>query len=145
MFGAADALQERRDRTRRSQLANQINGPNVDAQLQRRGGNERFQFATLETVLRIEPEFRGKAPVMRRDFVLAHPFAQMMGHALSQATCVNEHERSAVRLDQIRQPVIDLGPDFGRHHASRGDPGSSMAKSICCEWRCRRWQEADAI
>ena len=37
-------------------------------------------------------------------------------HALGHAARVDEHQRGAVRLDQLGEPVVDLLPDLGRHH-----------------------------
>ena len=45
MAGPADALQERGDRARRADLAHEVDVADVDAQLQRRRGDDRFQLA----------------------------------------------------------------------------------------------------
>ena len=50
--GPADALQERGDRARRAELADQVDVADVDAQLQRRRGHDRLQAALLEPLLR---------------------------------------------------------------------------------------------
>ena len=52
VFRATDALQKRGDGTRRAELANQIHRADVDAEFQRGGGDERFQFAALQAGLR---------------------------------------------------------------------------------------------
>jgi len=51
MIGAAGALQKRRDRTRRGDLANQVHVADIDAEFERGGGDQRAQFAALETLL----------------------------------------------------------------------------------------------
>ena len=71
MFRAADALEKGGDGTRGAQLANQIDRADINAQFQRRGGDERLQFAALEPILRVEAQFRREAAVMRSDLVLA--------------------------------------------------------------------------
>src|SRR5205807_9434110 len=51
---AADALQERGNAVRRSDLADQIDMTDVDAELERRRGDERLQRARLQSMLRVE-------------------------------------------------------------------------------------------
>ena len=64
MLGATDALQQRGDGARRAELADEVNRTDVDPKLERGRGHERFQFAALQSVFRIETEFRGKTSVM---------------------------------------------------------------------------------
>ena len=78
MAGAADALQERGDRARRAELADQIDIADVDAQFQRCGRDQHAQFAAFEALLGVEALFLGEAAVMRRDRFLAEAFAQML-------------------------------------------------------------------
>ena len=101
MFRAADALEQSRDRTRRAQLANEIDRTDVDAEFERRGRDEGFEFAAFQSIFGVEAEFGGETSVMRRDLVGAKKFAQMMRHALGHAARVHEHERRAVFLNQF--------------------------------------------
>ena len=55
--GTADALQEGGDGTRRTDLANQVDVADVDAQFQRGGGDQYLQVPALELLLRVEPQF----------------------------------------------------------------------------------------
>ncbi len=52
--GPPDPLQAPADRTRRLDLDHQIDGPHVDAELQRRGGDQALQHALLELVFDVE-------------------------------------------------------------------------------------------
>jgi len=52
-----------------------------------------------------------------------------MGDALRHAAGVDEHERGAVRFDQIDQAIVDLLPDFADMTASSGESGTSMLSS----------------
>ena len=54
--------------------------------------------------------------MMRRDRVGPEQFAQMMGHALGHSARINEDQRCAMRLNQLRQTAINFLPDFIRHH-----------------------------
>ena len=48
--GAADALQAAADRARRLDLDDEVDGAHVDAELERRGGDDRPQLAALELI-----------------------------------------------------------------------------------------------
>src|SRR6185437_16230752 len=67
MAGAADALQEGRDRARRTDLADEVDVADVDAELERGGRHQRPEFAPLEPLLGGEPQLLGHAAVMRGD------------------------------------------------------------------------------
>ena len=94
--GAADALQRDRDRSRRADLADQIDRADVDAELERGGGHDRLQLAALQPLLGVEPELARQAAMMREHGVFAEPLAEMMGDPLGQPPRVDEHERGAV-------------------------------------------------
>ena len=116
VLGATDALQQRGDGARRAELANEINRTDIDPQLQRSRGDERFQFAALQSIFRIEPQFRGKTSVMRCDSIGAEQFAQMMRHAFGHSARVHENQSGPMRLNQLRQAMINFLPNFIRHH-----------------------------
>src|SRR5689334_7212374 len=116
MLGATDSLQQRGDRTGGGELANQIDGPNIDSKFERRGRNQRFQLAALKSIFGLEPQFRRKTPVMRRDCIGSEKFAQMMGYTFGHATRVHEHERRPMFLNQFREPGINFLPNVVRHH-----------------------------
>jgi hypothetical protein len=59
MARAADALQEGVDGARRAQLAHQIDIADVNSELKRRGGDERFLFPPLQALLRIQTPLFG--------------------------------------------------------------------------------------
>ena len=52
--GAADALHAAGDRGRRFDLDDQIDGAHVDAELERRGGDERADLARLQQVFDLD-------------------------------------------------------------------------------------------
>ena len=134
MSGATDALQEARDRARRAELADEIDVADIDAELERGGGDQRLELAALEPLLGVEPLLLGEAAVMRRDLLLAEPLGELAGRALGHAARVDEDERRAVLLDQLGEAVVDLLPDLGRHHRFERRGRDSSARS-----RARRW------
>ena len=79
MAGPADALQERGDRTRRPQLAHQVDMADVDAQFQRGGRHHRLQAPLLQPLLGALPAAMRQAAVMRQDLILAQPLASTDG------------------------------------------------------------------
>ncbi len=111
----ADALQERRDPVRRAELADEIDVADVDAQFERRRRDERLQLTRLQAFLGLEPVLLREAAVMRRHGVLAEPLGQVACRALGVPSRVDEHERRAMRADQLREPVVLFDPDLGRH------------------------------
>src|SRR5712671_3141561 len=99
MLSPTDTLQQCGYRARRAQLANKINRTNINSQLQRSRGDERFQFAALQSVFRFEPQFCRKTPVMRSDSVGAQQLAQVMRHTLGHAARVDENQSRSMRLN----------------------------------------------
>ncbi len=116
MARSADALQEGRDAVRRSDLADQIDSPNVDAELERRGRDQRFQVASLQARFRSKPFFLRQAAVMCGYRCLAEAFAQLMRNPLGHPPGVHENQRGAVLMNQLGQAVVILRPHLVRHH-----------------------------
>ena len=80
----------------------------------------------------VEPQPPRQAAVVREHRALAEPLGQMMRHALGQPPRVDEHERRAVRVDQLREPVVDLGP-----HLVAGDGAELVLGNLDREVRSR--------
>ena len=114
--GAADALQEARDRTRRAELADEIDVADVDAELERGGGDERLKLAVLQPLLGLESQLLGEAAVMRAHMLGAETVGELARGALGHAPRVDEDERGAMRLDELGEAGVDLLPDLARHH-----------------------------
>ena len=112
---AADTLQERGDRARGAELADEVDIADVDPELERCGRDQRTQLAALEPLLGVEPMLTRQAAMVRGDVLRSKPFGQMSSRALGEAACVDEDQRRAVLADQHREPVVDLLPDFVRH------------------------------
>src|SRR5215470_14703932 len=115
MPGPSHPLQEGGDGARRTELADEIDFTNVDAKLERGGGDQRVEFTRLEASFDVETVLFGKTAVMRGNLVFAEPFRQMPGHALDHATRVGEDQSRAVFADELGQSIVDLPPDLGRH------------------------------
>src|SRR6266581_8786174 len=121
----ADALEQRRNRARRANLDDEVDAADVDAQLERRGGDERFELAPLQSLFGFEPLLARQAAVMARDAIAADPFREVHRETLGEAPSVHEHQRRAMLRDQLSDPGVDLFPDLRDMTASSGDDGIS--------------------
>ena len=106
--GASDPLQSGGDGPRGPDLADQVHGTDVDAQLQRGGGDHHARLAGLQPLLRGQPNLPGETAMMRghriRSQVLK-PLFQIVRHAFGKTAGVHEHQRGAVHDGQFGQPV----------------------------------------
>ena len=102
---AADALQERGDAARRADLAHQLHRPDVDPQLERRGGHQRPQVAGTQSRLDPVPALLREAAVVSGDDVVAQALAELVREPLGQPAGVDEHDGGAVLLDQRSDAV----------------------------------------
>ena len=116
MPGTPDPLQETRDRMRRTELANQVDLADIDAEFERGGRHQRLQRAALEALFGVQPLFLGETAVMRRHLIFTEPLRKLACRPLGHATRVHEDQRGTMRCDQLGQSVIDLLPDVARHH-----------------------------
>ena len=109
--GPADPLQAGRDRLGRLDLHDEVDRAHVDAELERRGGDQRRQTARLEHVLDLEPLLaRDRAVVGAGDVGLGE-LVQAMGDPLGRAAAVHEDERRAVLADELEQTRVERRPD----------------------------------
>ena len=91
MFCATDTLQQSGDGARGTELADELDRTNIDAQLQGSRGNKRLQFPALQSIFRIETQLCRKTSMVRRHCVRPKQFAEMMCHALGHAARIHEH------------------------------------------------------
>ena len=102
MSRSADALQRDRDGSRRADLADQIDGADVDAELERRRGDDRLELAVLQLLFGRQPQLARQAAVMREHRVFAEPLAEMVRDALGQPPRVDEDQRGPVLAESAR-------------------------------------------
>ncbi|MCY1399070.1 hypothetical protein D9M71_141190 [compost metagenome] len=114
--GTADPLQKPGNRTRRGDLAHQVDVADVDPQFQRRRGDQHLQFAALEPLLGVQTKFLGQAAVVGRYRVLAQAFAQVTAKAFGQTPGVDENQRGPVFPGEGGEAVVDQLPDIVGHH-----------------------------
>ena len=101
--GAADALQPARDRLRRLDLDHEVDGAHVDAELERRGGDEARDRAALQQLLDLDPLLtRERAVVRARNLFFSGQLVEAQREPLGEAAVVDEDDRRAVLLDEPR-------------------------------------------
>src|ERR1043165_2883411 len=96
MAGPADALQERRDAMRRSDLADEIDAADVDPELEGRRRDQRPQRPALQPGLGVETFLLRQAAVVRGHRIFSEAVAQMPRDALGHPPRVDEDERRTV-------------------------------------------------
>ena len=119
---AADALQAAGDRRRRLDLHDQVDRAHVDAELERRGRDERAQRAGLEQILDLDALRPRNRSVVRADQRFAGQLVERAGQPLGEPAAVDEDQRRAVRANQLEQARVDRRPDRRPRVAQRRRP-----------------------
>ena len=114
--GAADPLQECGNRFGRADLAHQVHIADVDAQLERCGGNQGAQLAALQALFGVQPVLARQAAMVRCHVLRAKPLRQIARRAFGEAPRIHKNQRRPVFGNQRREPVVDQLPDLARHH-----------------------------
>ena len=102
---AADALQERGDAARRTDLAHELDRADVDAELERRGGDERAQVAGAQAGLHAVTTILREAPVVCGHHLGPEPFAELVREPFREAPRVHEHDGGVVLRDELGDAV----------------------------------------
>ena len=109
MAGAPDALEEGGDAAGRAHLADQVDGADVDAELEGGGGDEGAKVACLEALLDVQAAFLRDAAVVAGDRLLAEALGELLGGSLGEGAGVDEDEGGAVLTHKLGEPVVDVG------------------------------------
>ena len=130
--GAADALHAARDRRRRLDLDDEVDRAHVDAELERRGGDQAADVSGLQPILDLDALRPRERSVVRADEHLPGQLVERRGQPLGDPPAVDEDQRRAVRADQLEQPRMDRRPDRValRAPATRGPLGISSGWPI---------------
>ena len=137
---AADPLQEGGDAAGRADLAHELDRPDVDAELERRGGDERLQLAGPQPALDPVPAVLRQAAVVRGDHVVAEPLAELVREPLGEPAGVDEHERGAVLAHELGDPVEHVV-----HLLGRGRPPRARRRAARAARSRSRWWPASTI
>ena len=108
--GAADALHRDGEAARRLELHHQVDGADVDSELERGRRNRAADVAALEFFLRRQPHRPRHAAVMRNDLVLAQALGKLMRHPLDVPARVDEDQRRPVLANELRDAIAGLVP-----------------------------------
>ncbi len=105
-----DALQKCRNGLGRSNLTDQVNFPDVDAQLHARGGHECAKLPVFQALFGIVPLLLAQAPMVRADGLFAEPFLEMVGKALGEAARIHEDQRRGMLQDALLEDIVNFLP-----------------------------------
>ena len=112
--GPADALQPARDRLRALDLDHEVDRAHVDAELERRGGDEARDLAGLQQLLDLDPLLaRERAVVGARDRLVGE-LVEPQREPLGEPPVVDEDDRRAVLAHEVEQRRVDRRPDRAR-------------------------------
>ena len=109
--GAADALECGGDPLRALELEHQVDGADVDPELEGARGDEGAQLARLEALLEHEASLAREGAVIRLGDLLAGEGVDAGGDALRLRAVVDEDERGARGADLVEDERGDGGPD----------------------------------
>ncbi len=125
---SSNALQRDRNRSRRANLAHEIDGADVDAQLERRRGDHGLELSGLELLFGGQAQLARQAAVMREHRVFAEPLGEIVRHALGQPPRVDEDERRPMFVDERADAVVDFLP-----HLVRRDRPKLVLRHFDCQ------------
>ena len=103
-------LQQEAYRARRPDLADEVHGADVDAELQRRGRDAEAYLSFLEPPLRVVPALLGEAPVVRHDVLFPQPLRHQVRDPLHEAPGVHEDQRGTVLPGEAGDAVQHVRP-----------------------------------
>ena len=112
--GPADALQPAGDRLRALDLDHEVDGAHVDAELERRGGDEARDQARLQQLLDLGPLLAGERAVVGAGDRLVRELVEPQGEPLGEPAVVDEDDRRAVLPHEVEQGRVDRRPDRAR-------------------------------
>ena len=107
----ADPLESTRDGLRALHLDHEVDGAHVDAELQRRRGDEARDPARLQELLDDEPLLARERPVVRPRDVLARELVDPEREALGESPVVDEDDGRPVLTDELEDRRVDRRPD----------------------------------
>src|SRR5271169_3537119 len=107
---SANALNGGRDGFGRIELADELDGADVDAEFERRGRDYRLQLAALEALLGEQPLGAREAAMMRHDSVGAEPLLQVDRDALCRSPAQRKNQRRAMLADEPCDFVVHRVP-----------------------------------
>ena len=107
---APDALQRHRNRARRTQLNDEIDRADVDAQLERGGRYNDSQLAASQAPLDVETQLARQTAVVRHREAFAEAFVECEGDTLAHAARSDEDQRRLMVVNLSSDPIVDLAP-----------------------------------
>ena len=111
MAGAAGALQCGRDGARCVDLADQIDGADVDAELERGGGDEQLDLAGLQFALGLEAQLARERAVMCGDVFVPRRSPSWKASRSAMERVLTKTSVRAMFQRELGDAVVDVVPD----------------------------------
>ena len=108
VVGPAHPLQECGDAVRRADLAYELDGPDIDAELERRRRDQSLKLARAKALLDPLAALSRQRSVVSGHLALTQALAELVRHPLGQFSGVDEHQRGSVPSDVGADAVEDL-------------------------------------
>ena len=119
MSRAADALKAAGDRGRRFDLHDEIDRAHIDAELQRRCGDQRADAAGFQQLFDFAAGIARHRAVVRSHERLTGELVQRARQSLGQPAAVDEEQRRLVRANELEKARMHRRPDRGSHGSLR--------------------------
>src|SRR5205085_3511385 len=100
-----------RNRARGLDEHDEVDGAHVDAELQARRGDDRLQPARLQLGLDLYALLARKRAVVRAYELFAREVVEVRGETFGQTARVAEHDRRAMRANQIEDARVHVRPN----------------------------------
>ncbi len=110
--GTAYTLERDGDGAGRSDLADEIDVADVDAEFERGGGDEDTALALLEAALGFEAEMAREGAVVSGYLIFAHALGEVVRNAFDEASGVDEDESGAVLESELLEALVNFVPHF---------------------------------
>ena len=117
--GPSDALKGHANRAGRADLADKVDGADVNSQFEGSRRHQHTRFTRLQFPLRFQSQLTRQASMVGSYRLLAQAFRQVVGHAFCQTAGVHEDQGGTMTAGKGGEPVIDLFPHFIRGNCSQ--------------------------
>jgi hypothetical protein len=109
--GASHALHADGDGARGLDLADEVDGADVDAEFKRSRRDEHADFAVLQTMFGVEAELAREAAVVAGDVFFTEALAEGEGEAFGHFARIDEDQGGAMFQGELGEAVVDAFPD----------------------------------
>ena len=122
---------------RRADLADEVHGADIDAQLERRGCDAEAYPSFLEPPLRVVPALLGQAAVVGDDVLFSQALRHEVRDPFHEAPGVDEYQGGAMLSDQAGDTVQHVRPLLVGRYGGRSRRRAAALWQCPSPWRAR--------